>query len=353
MSNTAKRVGSLALCVAAVMTALTAGVAQADPERAYVGGRDGVDIRVWVDDTWDVHPSYAEVTFSVRASRDCFATIFVIDTDGYVHVVHPSSRRGGTRLRQGRTYSFSGIDLGLYRLQGRGISYVFAVGSPDRFEFDRWGDTIFVGSFGYRIYGDPYVACRQLYLSMLPRTCNWDRIGVSVATFYVREWVRYPAYLCYSYYEHPVHVRVDGYCERCAAVYDVYRQHASRPYEIIKPRTAYKSARSDYARIKRVGDRDGVRPGRALDRATSRRPVTRGTRIVSSEQRRRSAISVPQRSRAVTSQRFRASARTTHPAATRVIKKNKRTHATEASRTRGASAKAKRSRTTARAKTSR
>lgn len=186
------------------------------------------DIRVWVDDgrrAWDVYPSYGDITISIAAARNCYATVFVVDTDGYLHVVYPFSRRHNAWIRGGVTYRYTARELGIDALYGRGVAYVFAVGSPVPFDYSGYGDAIFVGGYGYRVYGDPYVACRRVYTTILPPRCDWGSVVISSSRFYIGTWVRYPSYLCHGH--SGLHVHVTSGCDRCARVYASYHSHAA------------------------------------------------------------------------------------------------------------------------------
>lgn len=227
---------------------LTGTAGEAAASRVVVTGN--ADIRVWIDDSRDVYPGFDDVVVTLRADRDCYATVFVVDTDGYVHVVRPLSPWNDAWLAGGRTYRYSGYQLGLAGLAGRGVVHVFAVSSPYPFDYSPYGEAIFAGRFGIRIYGDPFIACREIMLAMMPAACGPDVIGVSVARFYIREWTRYPGYLCRGH-AHGVHVRVGDYCRRCAAVYDGYRLHLADPYVVIHPRATFHKRPADYAEVKR------------------------------------------------------------------------------------------------------
>jgi len=207
------------------------------------------DVRVWVNDTYDVFPSYDDVAISLRADRDCYVTVLVVDTDGFVHVVHPLSPRDNAWVYGGRTYRYTAFELGLARLDGRGVAHVFAISSPYPFDYSHYGVDMFAGGCGYRIYGDPFVACREIYISLLPVSCRWDFVGVSFARFYIREWTRYPHYLCRGH--HGVHVRVGDYCPSCAYLYDGYRVHLADPYVVIHPRVRFAGDLTRYAEVRR------------------------------------------------------------------------------------------------------
>jgi hypothetical protein len=190
---------------------------------------------VWVDDPREIYPSYDDVVISVYAPRGCYAAVFVIDDYGYIHVIHPFSPYESAWIRGGFTYRFGGRDLGLDVLGGRGIAHVFAIGSHHPFDFTHYGTAIFAGGYGYRVYGDPYVASRQLYVSLLPVSFRWNRVGVGFARFYVREWVRYPVYLCHGNHGRTVGVRIGDCCRQCYRVYDRYRVHVHDPIVALSP----------------------------------------------------------------------------------------------------------------------
>jgi hypothetical protein len=190
-------------------------------------------VRVWVEGG-DVFRDYDDVTLWVRPERDCYTSLFLVDTAGFIHVLRVDDGADGW-LYGGHSYAYRACDLGLDRLSGRGIAYVFAVGSPVPFDYSYYGAGIYVGGFGFRITGDPFVACREFYYSLLPVACRWDYVGVSFTRFYVREWVRYPSYLCAG-----GHVRVGDGCGACDDVYVTYRRHAAAPYEAIRPVARYK-----------------------------------------------------------------------------------------------------------------
>jgi len=222
-----------------------------------------VGVRVWVEGG-DMFPDYNHVTLWLRADRDCYSSLFLVDTAGFVHVLNASD----SRLDGGRTYGYRACDLGLDRLDGRGIAYVFAVGSPMPFDYSYYGDGVCVNGFGYRVIGDPFVACREFYMSALPAACPWDYVGVSFTRFYVREWVRYPSYLCAG---GAYHVRVGDNCRDCASVYATYRCNSAAPYEAMRPVVRYKSGYTSDRHIVRYDTqaRQAVAPVR-----TFKAPVT-------------------------------------------------------------------------------
>jgi hypothetical protein len=260
--------------IAMVAMAGAPSTAQADPPDVIVSGQAGV--RVWVDGG-DVFPDYDDVSIYLRADRDCYATLLLVDTDGYMHVLYPSSPYDRAWLYGGRTYRYNACDLGLDRLDGAGIAHLYAVGSPVPFDYSYYGVSVFVGGFGFRVYGDPYVACRNFYVSLLPVSCRWDFVSVGCARFYVRQWVRYPAYLCAG--GGGVHVRIGDNCRQCASAYESYRCNVADPYDALRPapvkfKSAYKVERAE-----NPGGRVVQARAKSVDRTVAPRPATRVERV--------------------------------------------------------------------------
>ena len=231
------------LMLAAAVTATVAFPVETEATRYVAHGTivsGPASVRVWVDGG-DVFPDYSRVTLWVRPERDCYTSLFLVDTAGYIHVLNVGDYDDGW-LYGGRTYGYRARDLGLDRFYGRGIAYVFAVGSPVPFDYSYYGAGVLGGGFGFRIVGDPFVGCREFYMSLLPASCHWDYVGVSFTRFYVREWVRYPSYLCTG-----GHVRIGDWCRHCEPVYTSYRCNVASPYEAMRPVVRYKGRTSDTA----------------------------------------------------------------------------------------------------------
>ncbi len=228
------------------------------------------DIRVWLEadearyeDTYyqnsgyDVYPAVEDVVLNVRASRSCYATVYVVDTAGYIHVVYPMSPYDNTYLRGGRVYSFYLSDFSFGGAFDRGVAYVFAVSSPVRFSYRHYGWGVFAGNFGWQIYGDPYLAARSFYLGLVPLSCDYRVIGVSHARFYVREYVRYPSYLCVGWHDYHGTRR---YCRSGCGIYKQYSVHAKDPYRVLRPAREPRRAADSYTEIMRTDRwRDDVR----------------------------------------------------------------------------------------------
>jgi hypothetical protein len=236
---------SLTLLGIALFMMVLLGSAAAS-QSAIVHGRT-TDIRIWVADEDEIYPNIDDVVCYIRAADGCHALIYIVDTEGFIHVLHPFSPYEDAWIEGGVTYRITAREAGLYGFDyDRGIAFVFAVGSPYPFDYSVYGAGIFAGRFAYRIYGDPFIACQRFYVSLLPARCDRAFIGVSFSHFYVREWMRYPRYLCvnhsWPYVDH-------GRSGRYSQVFDGYRQHMRDPYQVLNPAVRYKGDADEDSRI--------------------------------------------------------------------------------------------------------
>jgi hypothetical protein len=270
MTSTAKRTW-LTVLTAALVLAGTFGTSSAGLRFEAVYSSGPADVRVWLDrgygdeyydggdaeDAWeygDVYPSAADVVLYVRASHDCFTTVYVIDTEGFIHVIHPFSPFDDAYLVGGRVYRFYLRDYGFdHECFGRGVAFAFAVSSPVPFGYADYGVSVFGPHVGVQIYGDPFVAAKLFYLSILPPACARGFVGVSYARFYVTEYVRYPSYLCLGWHEH---YGVRSHCAGQSGVHRQYRTHAKDPYRVLRPAGNIEREFVQYTKLNRTGAKD-------------------------------------------------------------------------------------------------
>ncbi len=272
--------GSMILSAAAFVPA------QAGVHGSFTYTTRPADIRVWMEADevysedaygYDVYPTVENAVLNVRASRNCYAAVYVVDTAGYIHVVYPMSPYDNTYLRGGRVYRFYLADFDLAGTFDRGIAYAFAVSSPVRFTYRHYGWGVFAGNFGWQIYGDPYLAARTFYLGLVPPSCDYRVIGVSHARFYIREYVRYPSYLCAGWHDYHGTRR---YCRSGCESYRQYSVHAKDPYRALRPAHKGGSNADSYTDVVRTDRwRDDVRANTVKDRQHSK-PVAYEARAV-------------------------------------------------------------------------
>jgi hypothetical protein len=253
--------------------AAMAGGALAGVQASAVVSSYGTDIRVWMDNDMDIYHSEDDLVFYVRASRDCYATVYVIDTDGFIHVIFPLSPMDNAFIKAGFVYRFAprGAEI-FYSSYPRGIAYIFAVSSPLPFVYSDFGPGIFGRSSIYRIYGDPFIACRRFYLSLLPGRIALARVSISFSYFYMREWARYPRYLCSSNAAYSGGVQY-GY-HRDA--YRLYRCHQNDPYRVLRPENPVPRPADEYTGIVDVRSKPvgGIAQNRNLEKHKTPRQVS-------------------------------------------------------------------------------
>lgn len=235
----------------------------------------GYDDQEYDDQEYEVYPSATDVVLHVRASRSCYATVYVVDTEGFIHVVYPLSPGHEAYLRGGRVYRFRLGDFGFADPYfGRGIAYAYAVSSPVPFDYSYYGAGVFGAGFGFQIFGDPYVACREFYVRILPPACNVTYLRISHARFYVREYARYPRYLCVGWHDHH---GVRQYCGGTCDAYRHYRIHAAEPYRILRPDVRVRDDIREYTRIAKASKKPRIiatpEHGVIHDQAREKAPV--------------------------------------------------------------------------------
>ncbi len=265
--TTAKKT-MLALAAFGLFVTGVAGPSSAGMRVEAVYSSEPVDVRVWMDrgygqddwdaedtfDYYDVYPSADDVVLYVHAARNCYATVYVIDTEGFIHVVYPFSPFDNAYLRGGRVHRLYLKDYGFHRgCFGRGVAFAFAVTSPVPFGYADYGMTIFGPHVGFQVYGDPFVAARLFYLSILPRGCDPAFAVVSYSRFYVNEYVRYPSYLCPGWHEYH---GVRSYCGGECGAHRDYRIHAKDPFRVLRPASSVATETVRYTKIERTGAKD-------------------------------------------------------------------------------------------------
>ena len=271
MRSTATKMMFLVFATTLVLTTAWIAPSSAGLRVEMVYSSAPVDVRVWLDKgpgnntyydeyyddagyAYDVYPSADDVVLFVRASRSCYTTVYVIDTEGFLHVVHPLSPADDAFLVGGRVYRFDLRDYGFHDgYFGRGVAFAYAVSSPVPFSYASYGMGVFGPRIGFQIYGDPFVASKLFYISILPSGCRRGHVAVSYARFYVREYVRYPGYLCLGWDQHH---GVRSYCRGQCAAHRHYRVHTRDPYRVLRPTHEVRGEYVEYTRINRTGAKD-------------------------------------------------------------------------------------------------
>jgi hypothetical protein len=246
-----------------------------DPDRSRVS--------VWTDRGDDPYQTGRSARVYVRADRDAYVTILRVDTDGQIRVLFPRDPWEDNFVRGGREFEVQGTrdDDAFYVDDYPGVGYIFAVASPDPFDYDaitngdHWDYRVVSDG---RVRGDPYVALTDLAQRIVPQNDNdWD---YDLVPYYVERHYDYPRFLCYDCHSYASYSSWDPYAYSCVrfriVVFDdpyyyPYRYYGgtrvvfTRPYRP-EPRFIFK-------------DRDGVADDRFVTHAREReRPVNDNTR---------------------------------------------------------------------------
>lgn len=222
-----------------------------------------------------------------RTDDDAYVTVFRVDTDGRVRVLHPDEpwednfARGGRAYEIDRRYDNYAFAVDDYPGQG----YIFAIATLDPFDYsrlargDHW-DYRTIASGG-RIAGDPYAALQDLADLVVP--ASHDTYGYDVYTYYVERRYDYPRFLCYDCHTYAAYPYWDPYRDTCIrfriVIYDDPYYYPARAYPAtrvvyrpqvrLEPRFVFKDRSATDAYVVRVRQRPSVDPAQ-------RRPDERG-----------------------------------------------------------------------------
>jgi hypothetical protein len=216
-------------------------------------------VRVWLGGGVDVVERVDEVTVYVSATRDCYSAVFLVDVDGFVHLIYPRDPWDDGFLAAGVVYRFE-PDPWLWCADPTlpGVAFVFAVAAPRPFRFDRFGWEIWGDRCGFRIFGDPFLACRDLVWEWLPEPSLWASVRIDVTTCYFREWVPYPRYLFYRWSGGRV-VMVDRDDPVARRWRRAYRRHLNDPRWVLRTRPSPRERKGEPEETRWVVLREGTR----------------------------------------------------------------------------------------------
>ncbi len=181
-----------------------------DVRRIHADGELVMD--VWTDrGDGAVYHTGDPIRVHFRASGDCYAVIYNVDTQGNVHLLYPYRPLDPHWVEGGREYVLpaprSSYDLVVDGPPG--IEYIQALASREPFqqlpdymdpEYDPSQDGV-DSETGWRegghIVGDPYLGMERINRSILPYDCDeQDCYAAAYTSFYVERKVAYPRFLC-------------------------------------------------------------------------------------------------------------------------------------------------------------
>ncbi|MFH0778244.1 MAG: DUF4384 domain-containing protein [Candidatus Eisenbacteria bacterium] len=223
-----------------------------EPERGYVAreprpyNRHPLVIDVWTNKgEGAVYRPGEGIKVYFRASRDCYVTLYNIDSDGYVHLLYPSRPFDSHHVTGGVTYRIPShqAPFDLVVSGPPGIEYVEAVASVQPFqrgmpwyldpEYGEWewqenpwylfGDDYEYYADDYDYYadrgmvrGDPFLGIQRINRRIIGPDYPPEHYATAYTSFYVGRRVSYPGYLCYDCHWH--HPYFDPYGAPCMVI---------------------------------------------------------------------------------------------------------------------------------------
>jgi len=167
---------------------------------------------------------------------DAYVTVVRIDTDGRLRLLFPLDPWEDNWVRGGKRVEVLSRNRGsAFRISDyAGVGYVFAVASPDPFDFqaitrgDHW-DYRTVADDG-RVRGDPYVAIGDLADKITPG----GEYDYDVAEYYVEQHYDYPRFACYDCHSYTHYTLWNPYTTYCTSfrivIYDDWYYYPYRYY---------------------------------------------------------------------------------------------------------------------------
>lgn len=189
------------------------------------GDEPDLDIKVWTEkDEGAVYRPGEPIKVYFKASRDCYVTLYNIDTEGKVHILFPYGYKESNFVEGDQVYRLPKLSRHkrLIVTGPAGVEYIQAVASLHPFPVPIWPryyDLSFKLGIRFRkgplkagvdyidrIYGDPFVGMVRIDRLLVPSDFDYGTVVTNFTSFYVGEQVWYPRYLCYDCHR-PVHHR--------------------------------------------------------------------------------------------------------------------------------------------------
>ncbi|UCF78195.1 MAG: DUF4384 domain-containing protein [Candidatus Eiseniibacteriota bacterium] len=244
-----------AILSAALLLGLASCASAIETEGAQIDrGRDVYQRSPLVIDVWTnrgegaIYYPGERIRVYFRASRDCYVTLYNIDTQGYVHLLYPARPFESHFVMGGVTYRIPSrrdpYDLIVGGLHG--VEYIEAVASVEPFhsripwyldpEYGDWQDwdedpwSLFGDDYEYyaedydyfvdrgMVRGDPFLGIQRINSRMIPDDYPSWYYATAYTSFYVGRRVSYPRYVCYDC--HWYHRGFDPYGRGCV-VFDI------------------------------------------------------------------------------------------------------------------------------------
>lgn len=205
----------------------------------YRHAQEGPSVELWTNrGHGDVLHRGDRLRVFFRTDDDAYVTVFRVDTDGRVRMLHPDEPWEDNFARARRSYEIDRRydDYAFVVDEYPGEGYLFAIATLDPFDYspivrgDHW-DYRAVAANG-RIAGDPYAALQDLVDLIAP--ANYESYGYDVYEYYVERRYDYPRFLCYDCHAYAAYPYWDPYRYSCArfriVIYDDPYYYPARVY---------------------------------------------------------------------------------------------------------------------------
>lgn len=163
---------------------------------------EALQVEVWLDKgNGAVYRQNESVSVLFKANKDCYVTVYGIDTEGYLNLLYPLSKSRNNYVRGGKTYSIpDDWDYPDLRASGQeGMVYIQALATTETQNIPDW--PVYSRYFQdnqYRVLEDPYEAFQRLSNEISTIEPDPEFFDSKGAYFYVHEKVPYPRYLCFQ-----------------------------------------------------------------------------------------------------------------------------------------------------------
>lgn len=200
----------------------------------WVRATDRQRISVWTDHDESPYRRGDQARVYFHAETDGYVTVLRVDTDGRIRVLFPREPWEDNFARGGRTFEVLDRNDKAFPVDDYpGVGYVFAVSSPDPFQFDEfirgdhWDYRLIAEG---RVRGDPYVALTE-FASQIAGPGEYD---YDIVPYYVEEHYDYPRFLCYDCHSYVSYSYWNPYHYTCnrfrIVIYDDYYYYPYRYY---------------------------------------------------------------------------------------------------------------------------
>lgn len=199
-----RRLLPIALILLLLVPAYSHAVTRATPEYYSTGG---VTLKL-TEPAGSIYRPGEPVRFTYTTDTDAYVIIFDIDTDGYVHLLHPENGRLSRKAVAGQKYVLPDYgESSLIVAGATGLELVFALAVPDRNQIDEEELGFLLENERlpldrkFRIDGDPLLAANMITSELVRNISQLDGISLAYTYFYVNDIVEYPRYLCAECHE--------------------------------------------------------------------------------------------------------------------------------------------------------